>query len=178
MLGQSGSGKTTFLHLMAGLLTPLSGKVMIKDVDFGKLKTHARDKFRGKNIGMIFQKPHFVRALTVEENLMLAQKFADAKQDKNAIRQILTVLGIEAKMQSKTEHLSQGEQQRVAIARAVINHPAVIFADEPTSALDDHNTVQVIELLKRQANDIGASLVVVTHDNRLKEAFEQKIVLS
>src|SRR5690606_32394611 len=132
LLGQSGSGKTTFLHLMAGLLTPLSGKVVIKGVDFGKLKIHARDKFRGKNIGIIFQKPHFVRALTVEENLMLAQKFANAKKDKNAIRQILTVLGIEAKMQSKTEHLSQGEQQRVAIARAVINHPDVIFADEPT----------------------------------------------
>ena len=135
------------------------------------------DHFRGKNIGIVFQKSYFVRALTVEENLALTQKLAGLPVSKNRIKELLDRLNIGHKLNSKTDSLSQGEQQRVAIARALINKPAIILADEPTSALDDHNCDQVIDLLVKQAQEEQATLLIVTHDGRLKDQFSKKIIL-
>ncbi len=177
ILGQSGSGKTTLLHLLAGLRTPTSGMVKINNTVTNQLSTRALDRFRGKNVGIIFQQAHFLKALTVEENLALAQKLAGFKVDAGKSQEMLKRLNVAHKLKSKPSELSVGEQQRIAIARAVINKPQIILADEPTSALDDKNTIQVIELLKTQAESVNATLLIVTHDNRLKSIFEKKIEL-
>lgn len=177
LLGQSGSGKTTLLNLLAGLRTPKSGKVQVGDTVVNKLSASKLDQFRGQHIGIIFQQSHFVRALTVEENLALAQKLAGMKVDYQKVESLLERLNLGHKLKSKTRDLSVGEQQRVAIARALVNEPIVILADEPTSALDDVNTAHVIQLLKEQASAADATLMIVTHDNRLKVQFEKQIQL-
>lgn len=177
LLGQSGSGKTTLLHLLGGLRTPKSGSVTIGNTCLNSLSSSQLDKFRGKNVGIIFQVPHFVRSLTVGENLELAQKLAGEIIDRGRIRKLLGRLGIGHKLNSKTSDLSQGEQQRVAIARALVNRPKVILADEPTSALDDVNTEEVIRLLEETASEVNATLLVVTHDKRLKDNFSKQIQL-
>jgi ABC-type lipoprotein export system ATPase subunit len=177
LLGQSGSGKTTFLHLLGGLLSPQSGSIRIGETDMAGLKKTALDHFRGQNIGIVFQTAHFVKALTVEENLALAQQLAGLKEDKTLIFNILQKLNLSHKLKSKPSELSVGEAQRVAIARALVNRPAVILADEPTSALDDKNTDEVIQLLEKQAAEAGATLLIVTHDGRLKNYFKNQIQL-
>lgn len=178
LLGQSGTGKTTFLHLLGGLLTPGEGSVSVSNTDLTQLSQSRRDKFRGQQIGIIFQEAHFVRALTVGENLQLAQKLAGHSPDKARVRELLDRLGLANKINRKPDQLSVGERQRVAIARALVNKPAVILADEPTSALDDENCQEVATLLEEQANLAEATLLIVTHDHRLQERFEKQIVLS
>lgn len=177
LLGQSGSGKTTLLHLLGGLRKPKNGDVIINGKNIRQLSSSSLDTFRGKNIGIVFQKPHFVRALTVKENLLLAQELAGEKKDSKHIIALLEKLNISHKLNSKTDNLSEGEKQRVAIARALVNRPTVILADEPTSALDDKNCQEVIELLETQAKDANATLLIVTHDGRLKELIKNQIEL-
>ncbi len=177
VLGQSGCGKTTLLHLLGGLLKPKQGDVIVGKTTINKLSNAELDKFRGKHIGIIFQRPHFIRALTVGENLQLAQKLAGIPQNKTRIETLLNRLNIRNKINSKPHNLSQGEQQRVSIARALVNGPDLILADEPTSALDDKNTHEVIKLLENQAEEENATLVIVTHDSRLKEYFKKQILL-
>jgi putative ABC transport system ATP-binding protein len=177
LLGQSGSGKTTLLHLLAGLRTPGAGSIQVNDTIINQLPSRKLDQFRGKNIGVIFQEAHFVRALTVAENLLLAQKLAGVNPDLTTVRDILEHLNVGHKINARTSQLSVGEQQRVNIARAMINKPSVILADEPTSALDDKNTAQVVDLLRQEADEAKATLLIVTHDNRLKTIFENQIEL-
>ncbi len=177
LLGQSGSGKTTLLHLLAGLRTPTSGSVEINGTAIKGLSKKHLDQFRGQNIGVIFQQSHFVRSLSVQENLMLAQRLAGLKTDKTFIKEVLEHLNVDHKLNAPTNQLSVGEQQRVNIARALVNRPTVILADEPTSALDDVNTEQVIQLLQREAASANATLLIVTHDNRLKSIFDKQIRL-
>ena len=177
LLGQSGSGKTTLLHLLGGLLSPRGGHIRVANTDITDLRAHALDKFRGHHIGIIFQTSHFVRALTVEENLALAQQLAGLPVKRDRIAELLKHLNVGHKQQARPRDLSVGEQQRVAIARALINRPAIILADEPTSALDDVNCTEVIRLIEREARSVGATLLVVTHDNRLKEKFGHQVEL-
>lgn len=177
LLGQSGTGKTTLLHLLGGLRKTQKGNVIVDDQDLNQLSTTALDHFRGKKIGIVFQQSHFVASLTVEENLLLAQYLAGNKEDKSIVHHLLEQLNLKSKLQSKPNELSQGEQQRVAIARALVNKPSVILADEPTSALDDDNCDEVIKLLEEQANQQNATLLIVTHDQRLKSYFDNQIVL-
>lgn len=177
LLGQSGSGKTTLLHLLGGLLKPKNGFVKVGETEIQQLKTAALDRFRGQNIGIIFQKPHFVSALSVEENLRIAQFLVNEKGDKSRIKELLESVNLGHKLKSKTGDLSEGEKQRVSIARALVNRPVVILADEPTSALDDKNCGEVVKLLEKQAKEQNATLLIVTHDNRLKEYFKNQITL-
>ena len=177
VLGQSGVGKTTLLHLLAGLMPPKSGKVIVGDTDISNLSGNSLDKFRGKNVGIIFQKNHFVQSLNVLENLLLTQKLSGVKQDVGYAKYILSQLNIEQYISKSTNDLSEGEKQRVSIARSLVNKPKLILADEPTSALDDDNCEAVYNLLKGQAFEIDAALVIVTHDGRLKDLVQKKVIL-
>jgi lipoprotein-releasing system ATP-binding protein len=175
ILGKSGSGKTTILHILAGLLHPKSGEVSIGGTSLYSLKGTQLDKFRGKNIGIIFQKPHILAPLTVEENLLLANYFAGKKTDR--INSVLQDLGIVHKKKSLVNNLSEGEAQRVSIARALVNEPKLILADEPTASLDDENAEAVVKLLKAQAEKHQAALVIVTHDQRVKNHISNQITV-
>lgn len=178
ILGNSGSGKTTLLHIMAGILKPTAGKVKIADKDVLALNGGELDRFRGKKIGIIFQQLHLLSSLTIEENLLLAQYLAGVKQNKTQIQAELEALNIVEKRHAFPHQLSYGQQQRAAIARAVINQPAIILADEPTSALDSDNAARVLDLLMSQADRHGATLVIATHDQRIKSNFANKLELS
>lgn len=178
ILGPSGTGKTTLLHLLGGILSPAGGEINIGGKSVHNLKGHTLDTFRGKHIGIIFQKPHFVRSLTAIENLLLTQSLSGNKTNKEAAQALLDQLAIGGKAKQLTNTMSIGEQQRLAIARALINQPDVILADEPSSALDDHNCQRMIELLLQVANESKANLIVVTHDSRIKSMIDKKIYLT
>ena len=177
ILGQSGCGKTTLLHLLSGLLKPNSGDVNIDNEDISKMYGAALDNFRGANIGIVFQTAHFIESLTVKENLTLTQTLAGKSKDIDKIKKLLADLGIESKLNAKLNALSVGEKQRVSIARALVNSPALILADEPTSALDDKNCEAVLKLVREQAKKHNSTLLIVTHDNRLKDQFDKRVEL-
>ncbi|RMD75899.1 MAG: ATP-binding cassette domain-containing protein [Bacteroidetes bacterium] len=177
ILGPSGCGKTTLLQLLAGLRHPHEGKVFIGDTELTALRGRARDLFRGQHIGLVFQQPHFVAALTVLENLLLPQKLARRTPSTQRALALLDELGVAHKAHALPHRLSQGEQQRVAIARALVNEPVLILADEPTSALDDGHAAAVADLLEREARSVQATLLIVTHDNRLKTRFPHRLEL-
>ena len=176
IIGNSGIGKTTLLHLLAGILKPESGSINISGTDISKFSDTELDKFRGDNIGIVFQKPHFISSLTINENLKLAQYLSPSKISGDA-KNILESLNIKDKYQQKPNQLSEGEKQRASIALALINSPSLILADEPTSSLDDFNCDNVIKLLKKQAKDHKAQLIVITHDARLKKHFKNNLSL-
>jgi putative ABC transport system ATP-binding protein len=178
ILGKSGSGKTTLLHILGGLLNPKQGRIMIDGTDVYQLSETKRDKYRGQHIGLVFQRAHLIAALSVEDNLLLTQYFSGTTQDKNRIAEVLKSLNLNEKGQSKVKSLSQGEQQRVTIARALLNRPKLLLADEPTASLDDDNAMAVITLLKQQAEMNNASLIIATHDQRVKNEFDVQLNLN
>lgn len=175
--GDSGKGKTTYLHLLAGLLQPKSGEIIIDKTDLVSLSEKKTDRYRGKNIGVVFQKSYFIAALTVLENLQMASWLATGKKHTKRAKKLLEQLGIENQASKLPAQLSIGQQQRVSIARALMNEPKVLLADEPTSSLDDKNAANVIELLTFLSKEYKAALLIVTHDNRIKEKFINKITL-
>ena len=177
LLGESGSGKTTLLHLLGGLLRNYTGSIKIDNVELETLAESALDKFRGQNMGFVFQQNHLINALTVEQNLMMPSYLSALPINKESIEQALHSLGIADKQKSKVTRLSHGQAQRVAIARAVINKPTIILADEPTSALDDKHCANVISLLMEAASFNKSTLIIATHDQRLKDRIERKIIL-
>jgi len=178
LLGASGTGKTTLLHLIAGMRTPSAGQVELNQAAFSGLPVAKRDLARGKHMGIVFQTAHFVRSLNVAENLALACALAGQAPDSKRIAQLLEGLGLGHKIKARVDALSVGEQQRVSIARAVVHKPGLILADEPTSALDDTNTEVVLDLLRKQASDAGAALLIVTHDQRLKDHLTDRVELA
>jgi len=177
ILGQSGVGKSTLLHLLGGLMNPTSGGIYIGDKDITKLSGKQMDNFRGNNIGIVFQQNHFIASISVIDNLLFAQALSGNKEDKSRCLDLLSRLNVDHRAQKLPATLSQGERQRVAIARALVNNPKLLLADEPTSALDDENCTEVVKLLQEQASDQDAALVVVTHDGRLKENIPHHILL-
>lgn len=177
LLGESGSGKTTLLHLLGGLIRNYSGLIKIDQTDLGSLSDAGMDRFRGQRIGFAFQRIHLINSLSVRQNLKLATFLAGNHPSNNHYDSILTKLGLSDKSDSAVTELSQGQAQRVAIARAVINGPALILADEPTSALDDRNCEEVVRLLMTAAEESGSTLLIATHDQRLKSRIENRISL-
>lgn len=175
--GDSGKGKTTYLHILAGLLKPTTGKILIDGTDIVTLSEGKNDKFRGQNIGLVFQKSHFISALTVLENLEMASWLANGKKNTIRAKKLLEQLDIEKQAHKLPSHLSIGQQQRVSIARALMNEPKVLLADEPTSSLDDKNAEKVIELLTTLSKEYKAALIIVTHDSRIKEKFINQLTL-
>lgn len=171
LLGESGCGKTTLLHLVGGLLRGGSGYVKVNETELGDLSESQLDRFRGTYLGFVFQKNHLITALNVQQNLLVAEN--------NAARasELLKSLNLADLKSKKITSLSHGQAQRVAIARALMNKPKVILADEPTSALDDRNCEAVIELLLSVSKENNSTLVIATHDSRLKSKINRQIRL-
>lgn len=177
VLGPSGCGKTTLLHVIAGLLKPDSGLVTAAGEDIIKMPPAKMDLFRGQNIGIVFQIRCLIGAMTVMENLLLAQYLAGLKADRSAAMDTLQALGVRDKADSFPSQLSSGQAQRAAVARAVVNRPKLILADEPTSSLDERNCNAALQMISDTALKNGATLIVATHDTRVKSAFENKLEL-
>lgn len=177
ILGNSGSGKTTLLHLITGLLRPSSGKILLAERDISKLSNKELDRFRGEEVGIVFQKPHLIRSLTVGENIRMGLKFGKKSASKGRLEEVTSMLGISSLLNRKAYELSEGQAQRVSIARAVIHGPRLLAADEPTASLDDENCDRVVELLKKEAELCEATLIIATHDQRVKGQFEKHLQL-
>lgn len=173
ILGESGCGKTTLLHLLAGLLRPISGEVLLDGSALAAMSPAQGDRFRGQHIGLVYQKAYFIEALSVLDNLLVLP-FLPKKERAAEVARRLGIGGLLHKLPAR---LSVGEQQRASIARAVMNQPKLLLADEPTSALDHRNCAAVIGLLKEEAAANNAALVIVTHDDRLKSEVPDRIEL-
>jgi putative ABC transport system ATP-binding protein len=173
--GASGSGKSTWLALAAGLLAPTAGDITVAGQSLTALGKVASDAWRAKTIGFLPQKLHLSSALTVHANLAIAQWAAGRAQDDGRIREALTALGVNELATRKPAQLSGGQAQRVALARAVLLQPQVILADEPTASLDDDAARQAVELLQTTARQQGATLVIATHDSRVSANLDSQI---
>jgi len=178
VLGDSGSGKSTLLNLIAGFSSPTTGQVIINGQDLYQLSGSDLDKFRAQNLGFIFQEAHLLKNLSVTENIKLAQSLAELAVDEQAIKSLLEKLQLGGVGNRRPNELSRGQVQRVAIARALINKPLLLIADEPTAALDDKNTFLVVELIKGLAKEQGSTLLISTHDKRLKDEFTNNYILA
>lgn len=176
--GNSGKGKTTLLHLLGGLLRPSSGLISIDDTTISSLTEKELDRFRGKNIGLVLQQSHFIASLNVLENVVLASWLATNNRAIEKAKALLKELDLEDQMYKFPFNLSVGQQQRVSIARALINEPKLLLADEPTSSLDDENAYKVADLLSNLSKEYKASLIIVTHDQRLKDKFSNQLNLN
>jgi putative ABC transport system ATP-binding protein len=177
VIGPSGSGKSTLLGTIAGLVTPTSGSVKVAGEEVTHLSAVKRDAFRARHIGLVLQTLHLISVLDVLGNLRLARRLAGLGADEAWLDACLASLGIAQLAKRKAAHLSVGEAQRVAIARAVVSKPALILADEPTSALDDANCERALGLLLDRAAACGATLVIATHDQRIRDRFAHRLEL-
>lgn len=177
VVGPSGSGKSTLLHLLAGLVTPRAGRVRVAGQDLAGLSPAARDQFRGHSIGLVLQSFHLLDTLNVFDNVRLARHLAGLHEDQARCREVLEDLGVAEFARARPSILSHGQAQRVALARAVVNRPAVVLADEPTSNLDDESCERVTALIEAEAARHGSTLVVATHDSRLRGRFERRLSL-
>ncbi|GAB3767418.1 ABC transporter ATP-binding protein [Ramlibacter monticola] len=175
--GRSGVGKSTWLSLVAGLLTPSAGRVRVAGQDLAALRRGERDRWRGRTIGFLPQRLHLSDALSVERNLALAFFAAGVPEDRSAVRAALEALDVGDLAQRRPHQLSGGQAQRVALARAILLRPRVLLADEPTASLDDQAAAAAVALLRATAQGCGASLVLATHDARVREALAGAQVL-
>ena len=178
VLGASGSGKTTFLNLIAGLLKPSEGDIEVGGQALAQLEGAALDRWRGRNVGIVPQKLHLVSSLNVLQNLLLAPYLAGLPDQPQRAQELLKNLSLCGTATAKPHELSHGQAQRVAIARAVMNRPKLLLADEPTANLDDTNCFLALNLLENQARECDATLIVATHDQRARAKFEKRLALS
>ncbi|MGN6505499.1 MAG: ABC transporter ATP-binding protein [Tepidisphaeraceae bacterium] len=183
LVGGSGTGKTTLLHSIAGIVRPDSGEVRFDGnageppVNLVKLSEAARDVFRGSHIGYIFQTHHLLAGFTALENVLLGMAFTGRSPDREWARHLLREVGLGDRLDYKPARLSVGQQQRVAVARALANRPRLVLADEPTGALDPATAQQVLELIRRLCREINASLLLVTHDMGIAQQLERVVRL-
>jgi ABC-type lipoprotein export system ATPase subunit len=183
LVGTSGSGKTTLLHLIAGILTPDSGKILFTAdgqpdrFDLGTLSEARRDVFRGRYIGYIFQTHHLLPGFTALENVLLGMSFTGRTHDPKWATHLLEEVGLGERLHYKPQKLSVGQQQRVAVARALANRPKLVLADEPTGALDAANAQQVLALIRQLCTEVGASLLLVSHDPAISAQFPRVVSL-
>ena len=165
VVGTSGSGKSTLLHMMGGLDTPTSGSVFVRDKDLSKMNDEQLTIFRRRNIGFIFQNYNLVPILNVYENIVLPVELDGDTVDQQFMDTIVSMLGLDDKLNNMPNQLSGGQQQRVAIARALITKPAIILADEPTGNLDSKTSADVLGLIKRTSTEFNQTVVMITHNN-------------
>jgi putative ABC transport system ATP-binding protein len=175
--GRSGCGKTTFLNLVAGIVTPDEGTITIDGTDVAKLGEAARDRFRAAHIGFVFQTFNLLPAFTALENVLLGMLFA-GRVDRDRAESLLDRVGLADRMHYRPTQLSVGQQQRVSIARALANAPWLILADEPTGNLDPATGATIIDLLKQVCGEGGETLLIVTHQPQVVQSFKDVVDLS
>jgi ABC-type lipoprotein export system ATPase subunit len=188
LVGTSGGGKTTLLHVIAGILTPDAGTVLIESrspnqstpvkVNIALMSEADRDRFRGQHIGYIFQTHHLLPGFTALENVLLGMSFTGRPADRAWARHLLDAVGLKERLQYVPGKLSVGQQQRVAVARALANRPGIVLADEPTGALDFVNARQVLGLIRSLCAEVNASLLMVTHDRGIADQMQRSVNLS
>lgn len=169
--GESGSGKTTFLHLIAGILTPDSGRILLDGEEMTGLPEPQRDRLRATSIGYIFQAFNLLQGYTSLENVLLGMSFGPGA-DRNSAAEILRRVGLGQRLDYYPRQLSTGQQQRVAVARAIANKPKLVLADEPTGNLDSANANKALELIRETCRENSAALLLVSHDPEVLGRFE------
>lgn len=175
IVGASGSGKSTLLNMIGGLDTPSSGKIFVKGKDIGQFNEEELTIFRRRNIGFVFQNYNLIPTLNVYENIVFPVELDGNSVDQDFLNKIVTILGIDKKMENLPNNLSGGQQQRVAIARALITKPAIILADEPTGNLDTQSSLEVVGLLKEARTRFGQTIVMITHNMSLAQMADRLI---
>ncbi len=179
IVGASGAGKTTLLQIIGTLDKPDKGKVLINDTDIFSLGDKKLSAFRNKNIGFVFQFHHLLPEFTALENVCIPAFIAKTgkKEAEERAKELLAMLGLEARVNHKPSELSGGEQQRVAVARALVNNPAVILADEPSGNLDSANAKDLHQLFFTLRDKLNQTFVIVTHNDELANMADRKIVM-
>ena len=175
IVGTSGSGKSTLLHMLGGLDRPTEGKVLVDKKDIFTFKEEALTIFRRRKIGFVFQSYNLVPVLNVKENILLPIELDGGRPDQAYIQKIITLLGLEEKLQNLPSNLSGGQQQRVAIARALAGKPAIILADEPTGNLDSRTSQDVMSLLKVTSERFRQTIVMITHNEEIAQLADRVI---
>lgn len=173
LLGESGGGKTTLLHCIAGIMTPDSGSVTLDNIELTKLSEGGRDRVRAAKLGYVFQTFNLLPGFTALENVRLGMTFASGKHDLNRAAQLLGRVGLEQRMHYKPAALSVGQQQRVAVARALANRPRLLLADEPTANVDPRNQQMIIDLIRETCKEENVALLMVTHSMQIAEQFSR-----
>jgi len=164
IMGPSGSGKSTLMHLLAGLDRPTGGRVLIDGVDLSDLDDDALTELRRDKIGFVFQAFNLLPVLSAQENIVLPLSIAGRRPDAAWMDQLVATVGLQDRLSHRPSELSGGQQQRVALARALVSRPAVVFADEPTGNLDSRASGEVLDLLRRSVDELGQTVIMVTHD--------------
>ncbi len=173
LVGRSGCGKTTLLHVVSGIIRPDSGSVVIAGVDICRLAEPARDRFRADKLGYVFQTFNLLPAFTALENVLLGMSFASHRMDPARATHLLERVGLSHRLHHKPAMMSVGEQQRVAVARALANHPDLLLADEPTANVDARHQQQIIDLIRQTCREEKIALVLVTHTADVMEQFDR-----
>jgi putative ABC transport system ATP-binding protein len=176
IVGPSGSGKSTLMHCLAGLDRPTAGRAWIDGIEITALDDGEMTELRREKLGFVFQFFNLVPVLDAEENITLPLRIAGRDLDREWLDTLLETVGIADRRHHRPAELSGGQQQRVAIARALISKPSVVFADEPTGNLDSNSSEQVLELLRRSVDELGRTVVIVTHDHRVA-SYANRVVL-
>jgi putative ABC transport system ATP-binding protein len=178
LLGSSGSGKSSILNLIAGLDRPTSGSVVVQNRDLAKLSREELAKYRLHVVGMVFQSFNLISSMTLAENVELPLRFAEVDRNKrdDLARKALERVGLKARMNHRPSELSGGEQQRAALARALINRPQLLLADEPTGNLDSHTGTEIMNMLREFNQELGMTVVMVTHERALAERYAQRMI--
>ena len=171
LVGRSGCGKTTLLHIIAGIGRPTSGRVKIDGWDIALMEEAEVDQFRAERIGYVFQTFNLLPSFTAVENVLLGMTFGRVRADRDRAKQLLKRVGLGDRLTHKPTMLSVGEQQRVAVARALANRPQLILADEPTANVDVGNQQQIIDLLRETCQEEHVALIIVTHAPEVAEQF-------
>lgn len=173
IIGDSGSGKSTLLHLLAGVDTPTSGDIFIQDKNITKFNKDEMTVFRRRNIGVVYQFFNLIPNINVRKNILLPLLLDNKKADEKYLNEILSILGIEGKLDRYPKQLSGGEQQRVAIARSLITRPAIILADEPTGNLDRKNSEEITGLFRLVNKRLNSTIMIITHDEKVANSCDK-----
>ena len=177
IMGPSGSGKSTLMHILAGLDRPTGGSVVLDGVEITKLEDGDLTRLRRDKLGFIFQFFNLLPVLTAEENIVLPLSIAGERPDAEWLRRLVETVGLSDRLTHRPAELSGGQQQRVAVARALISKPAVVFADEPTGNLDSKSSEEVLRMLRQSVDELGQTVVMVTHDPEAASYADRLIVL-